>query len=137
MKKILFLVVCCLGLVGCENSDSNKPLLIGEWSYKTTEIGEIQSSYIIFHDDNTFEFSRCFYRSYDKDCANGEAEWYGTYSLNNNRIKLEIKEEKQIIDRYGFSITDPPSHLIIDFENMYMCDANEGLDCNEKYENEA
>jgi len=133
MKKI-FLLICCFCLIGCEKNDSNKELLIGEWTYRTTELGEKRLFNFVFYDNNVFEFSKCFYRSYDESCANGEAEWSGTYSLNDNRIKLKIKEENQIIDRYDSSIIDPPSNLIIDFENMYMCDANEGLDCSEKYE---
>lgn len=134
MKKILLLGLYCLCLCGC-NSSSSEKLLIGEWTYFNKSGGEHEFSYFTFNNDNTFEYSTCFHYSYSEDgCSAGQAKWDGTYKLKNDIIILSIKNETQLIDRYGFDIIDPPSELIIDFDNMYFCDRNEGLDCKEKYE---
>lgn len=137
MKKILFLLVCCLCLVGCVNDSENSDLLVGEWSYLNTEIGETKYAYFLFNNDKTFTYYICFHHSQDDYCANGEAEFSGTYTLKNSTLKLNVKEEKQVIDRYGFKIVKPSLSYIIDFDNMYFCDRNEGLDCTERYEKDA
>lgn len=130
MKKII-LTLCCFLLCGCGNQD-NKPLLIGEWLYEgKVGIDEVSSRYN-FYDDNTFSFSTCF--SNIHYCDNGYAEWKGTYKLNNDIIALQISEENKVTDRYGFRIVEPATLLIVDFDNMYFCDRNDGLDCKERFE---
>ena len=136
MKKILFVILCCLCLCGCGNKNTMdyKSLLIGEWSYLKTESGETQYSYFIFNKDNTFEYSDCFHRLSDDYCAMGEANWNGTYSIKNNQITLKITNEEQVISRYSNSITEPPHNLVVDFNNMYLCDSNQGLDCEKPFD---
>lgn len=136
MKKILFVAVCCLFLCGC-NKEENKDLLIGEWSGLKTEIGETIYSYFSFDVDNTFKYNFCAHRTTDNGCSNGEAEFSGTYTLKDNILKLIVTDEKQITDRYNFNVLGPSDSYIIDFDNMYFCDKNDGLDCNERYEKDS
>lgn len=133
MKKVLLFVVCCLCLCGC--GSKNKELLIGDWWYR----GEIElfsipnSSLLTFNQDNTFEMWKCL----DDDCAKGECKWKGTYSIKDNIISLSVTEENLITRPYGLEdsrIIPPPDKMIVDFDNMYMCDREEGLDCEDKYE---
>lgn len=133
MKKFLFIAVCCLCLCGCENKE-NRDLLLGDWSFSKTEIGETVYSYFSFNNDNTFKYNFCAYRAADNGCANGEAEFSGTYTLKDNVLKLIVTDEKQITDRYNSNVLGPSNSYIIDFNNMYFCDRNNGLDCKEKYE---
>lgn len=135
MKKFLFILVCCFMLCGCENR-GNKDLLIGEWSFMKTEVGETAYSYFSFYNNNTFKYNFCAHRTIDDSCSNGEAEFTGTYTLKNNTLYLVITDEKQIIKRYNSNILGPSDSYIIDFDNMYFCDRNDGLDCNDRYEKE-
>lgn len=121
--------VMVLGMTGCNNSSKNEELLYGEWNYLgKSAMDEAFFSYN-FNKDGTFEHSKCM----GDNCDDGEAEWSGTYKLNGNRIILTVKKENQIKDRYGFKISIEKS-LIVDFNNMYLCDGEEGLDCSDKYE---
>lgn len=136
MKKILFVMICCLCLYGCgnENDIKNEELLVGEWTYTKEELGEIEYSTYVFDKKGNFYHSKCFFTNNDANCSSGEAEWSGTYSVNGNRLSLKIKNENQITKRLNFNIIDPPTSIIVDFNNMYLCDESKGLDCDDKYE---
>lgn len=132
MKKLFCTFICIitiLGLTGCGQSSQNQELLYGEWSYLGKSGIDSAFFYYKFNEDGTFEHSKCMGDS----CDYGEAEWRGTYKLNGNRISLNVKEENQKKDRFGFNISIEKS-LIVDFDNMYLCDGDEGLDCSDKYE---
>lgn len=133
MKKRIFLSLLILfGLfviTGCEKTSQNIDLLYGEWTYLGESGVDEAFFYYKFNEDGTFEHAKCM----GDECENGEAEWTGTYKLNANRIQLEVKSSNEIKDRYGFKISIEKS-LIVDFDNMYLCDSEEGLDCSEKYE---
>lgn len=132
MKKLFCTFICIitiLGLTGCGQSSQNQELLYGEWSYLGKSGIDSAFFYYKFNEDGTFEHSKCM----GDNCDYGEAEWSGTYKLNGNRISLNVKEENQKKDRFGFNISIEKS-LIVDFDNMYLCDGDEGLDCSDKYE---
>lgn len=134
MKKLFVPLIICivtiLGVTGCGKSSQNEELLYGEWSYLgKSGIDDSVFFYYNFNEDGTFEHGKCM----GDNCDSGEAEWSGTYKLDGNRIKLDVKKENQKKDRYGFNISIEDS-LIADFDNMYLCDGAEGLDCSEKYE---
>ena len=132
MKKLFGTLICIitiLGLTGCGQSAQNKKLLYGEWSYLGKSGFDSAFFYYKFNEDGTFEHSKCM----GNNCDSGEAEWRGTYKLNGNRISLNVKDENQKKDRFGFNISIEKS-LIVDFDNMYLCDGDEGLDCSDKYE---
>ena len=132
MKKLFGTFICIitiLGLTGCGQSSQNQELLYGEWSYLGKSGIDSAFFYYKFNEDGTFEHSKCM----GDNCDYGEAEWCGTYKLNGNRISLNVKESNQKKDRFGFNISIEKS-LIVDFDNMYLCDGDEGLDCSQKYE---
>ncbi|MDD7395363.1 MAG: hypothetical protein PUG14_04795 [Acholeplasmatales bacterium] len=132
MKKLFGTFICIitiLGLTGCGQSSQNQELLYGEWSYLGKSGIDSAFFYYKFNEDGTFEHSKCM----GDNCDYGEAEWSGTYKLNGNRISLNVKESNQKKDRFGFNISIEKS-LIVDFDNMYLCDGDEGLDCSQKYE---
>ena len=132
MKKLFGTFICIitiLGLTGCGQSSHNQELLYGEWSYLGKSGIDSAFFYYKFNEDGTFEHSKCM----GDNCDYGEAEWSGTYKLNGNRISLNVKESNQKKDRFGFNISIEKS-LIVDFDNMYLCDGDEGLDCSQKYE---
>lgn len=132
MKKLFGTFICIitiLGLTGCGQSSQNQELLYGEWSYLGKSGIDSAFFYYKFNEDGTFEHSKCM----GDNCDYGEAEWSGTYKLNGNRISLNVKESNQKKDRFVFNISIEKS-LIVDFDNMYLCDGDEGLDCSQKYE---
>ena len=132
MKKLFgtfIFIITILGLTGCGQSSQNQELLYGEWSYLGKSGIDSAFFYYKFNEDGTFEHSKCM----GDNCDYGEAEWSGTYKLNGNRISLNVKESNQKKDRFGFNISIEKS-LIVDFDNMYLCDGDEGLDCSQKYE---
>lgn len=133
MKKILIVFLICvfviLILAVFSKSSPNKEVLCGEWSYIGKSGIDSAFYYYKFNEDGTFEHSKCM----GDNCDSGEAEWRGKYKLTGNRIKLEVKNENQKKDRFGCKITIEDS-LIVDFDNMYLCDGEEGLDCSDKYE---
>lgn len=132
MKKLFGTFICIitiLGLTGCGQSSQNQELLYGEWSYLGKSGIDSAFFYYKFNEDGTFEHSKCM----GDNCDYGEAEWSGTYKLNGNRISLNVKESNQKKDSFGFNISIEKS-LIVDFDNMYLCDGDEGLDCSQKYE---
>ena len=132
MEKLFWTFICIitiLGLTGCGQSSQNQELLYGEWSYLGKSGIDSAFFYYKFNEDGTFEHSKCM----GDNCDYGEAEWSGTYKLNGNRISLNVKESNQKKDRFGFNISIEKS-LIVDFDNMYLCDGDEGLDCSQKYE---
>lgn len=126
---ILVSIAIVLLLTGCGESSQNKELLYGEWTYLGKSGIDNSFFYYKFNKDGTFEHSKCM----GDNCNYGEAEWSGTYKLNGNRIKLNVKKENQKTDRFGFKIAIEDS-LVVDFDNMYLCDGEEGLDCSQKYE---
>lgn len=132
MKKLFGTFICIitiLGLTGYGQSSQNQELLYGEWSYLGKSGIDSAFFYYKFNEDGTFEHSKCM----GDNCDYGEAEWSGTYKLNGNRISLNVKESNQKKDRFVFNISIEKS-LIVDFDNMYLCDGDEGLDCSQKYE---
>ena len=132
MKKLLLLTFIVLSC-GCSNKNNNLDLVIGEWSYLKTEIGETEYSNYKFNDDKTFEYSVCYHYSSDDTCSRGEAEWTGTYSIDSNTIKLQISNENQIINRFDSLISDPPTTIVVNLDEMYLCSREEGLNCSKKF----
>lgn len=139
MKKVLTLLICCFLLSGC-NENENASVLIGEWtnkekpSYYESGWGNIFS--YEFKDDGTVTYYECLHLTLSDDgCAEGSSVWNGTYKLENNIIKFEnFKIDKT--DSYNPSsrLKGPYKEIIIDFDNMYFCDREKGLDCDKKYE---
>ena len=132
MKKIF--LILAIGIVsviitGCGEAKQNRKLLYGEWWYIGESFVDDAFYYYEFKEDGTFVHFKCF----GDECERGDAEWKGKYKLNGNRVTLEVTEENQKIARYGLKIRIEES-LIVDFDNMYICDGEEGLDCSQKYE---
>ena len=113
-----------------------KKLLIGTWSYIHEPLYSETGVYSYnFKENNSFEFKYCYFgNNIEEDCINGKAIYKGTYKLENSRIILKIDNFTQIIDRNSFYEAKPSESLIVDFDNMYICDGNDGLDCDRKFE---
>lgn len=140
MKKLLLIGVCCLCLCGCGNNE-NKDLLIGEWSY---DFENWSSKNYEFMDNGKVEYFECHDLVIclsDEGCVDGcnggSAVWVGNYKLKNNIIEFSnFQIDKSNSYNYTDNLTGPSGKLIVDFDNMYFCDRNDGLDCNERYEKE-
>ncbi len=138
MKKILLLGVCCLCLCGCESNENTK-LLTGSWSY---EFENWSSKNYEFLENGTVKFFECHdmvicldNSNCDDGCVGGSAVWLGKYKIKNNIVEFSNFEiDKTDSYNYTNKLTGPSEKIIIDFDNMYFCDRNKGLDCKEKYE---
>lgn len=78
ISVVLTLLILCLSVTGCSQSNDPKDLLVGEWESVTWQlyiIGPKSMSTIEFFSDGT-------YTSNAADC-------HGRYTIDNNRIKLE------------------------------------------------
>ncbi len=130
MKKIFLSLLILFVVVGCDTTSKNKELLCGEWSYSGKSGFDSAFFYYKFNEDGTFEHFKCM----GSECELGDAEWNGTYKLDGNRIELNVTNENQKILRYGSFKISIEESLVADFDNMYLCDGDEGLDCSQQYE---
>ena len=138
--KILIFILFLILVTGCSSSAENKTLLHGEWEYKKEPQkyeggwGDIYS--YEFLKDGTVKYFECLHLTLSDDgCINGSSVWMGKYSLKNNIVSMKSFEIDES-DSYKPSskLSGPKETLIVDFENMYLCDRQAGLDCNQKYE---
>lgn len=134
MKKLLFLFVCCLFLCGCANSEE-KEVLIGEWSYDENTGRNWGNIYKYeFLDNNSVKYFECIDMTLDNGCISGSAVWIGKYSLDKNIIKLsDFEIDKGDSYNYSEILNGPSDKLIVDFDYMYLCDRDSGLNCLEKF----
>lgn len=134
MKKLLILVVCCLCLCGC-GKEENSQLLIGDWIYEF-ENSSIKS--YEFSKNGTVKYFECYdltLSTSNDACKNGSAVWKGNYTLKNDIVEFSnFKIDKSNSYNPTSKLLGPLDKIIIDFNNMYFCERNEGLDCIEKYE---
>ena len=68
-------------------------------------------------------------------CEKGSSVWIGKYSLKDNIITItDMKVDKN--DSYNPTgiLNGPSEKLIVNFDNMYMCDRDKGLDCDMPFE---
>ena len=142
MKKILFIGICCLCLCGCESNEYNDEL-IGIWSYnrepESYEGGWGDFKDYEFKSNGEVEYFECLHMTMslnsDEACTNGSSVWIGNYKLKDNIIILsDFTLDKTNSYNPTNKLDGPENKLIADFDNMYLCDRNAGLDCEKKYE---
>ena len=139
-KKSIFLglviINICLITCGCSNSE-NLDLLIGEWEYNTKSEGSWGNHYNYqFYENGKVEYFECLdLQLGEEGCESGSSVWIGKYKLNNNIITMtNFKIDKDNSYNPSNYLRGPQEKMIVDFENMYFCKRNEGLDCEEKFE---
>ncbi len=137
---ILFGVLIIIIVAFLSNNDSNKELLYGEWSYDDDDETAWNYHDYTFNKDGTMSYYECYdltisLNSDNDACAGGSTVWRGKYTISKNIITIkDLEIDKNDSYNPSLKLRGPVKQLIIDWDNMYMCNRNDGLDCNKKYE---
>lgn len=141
MKKFVFILIGCMFLLtGCQSNYQKKMRLVGEWEYRVSGLisGGWGDSYTYeFFTDDTVEYTECLQITLDANetCKNGSSIWRGKYTLKDNIITMKDFEVDES-DLYNptTKLSGPKKELIVDFDKMYFCNRDSGLDCTKKFE---
>jgi len=98
MKKLLFIVVCCLMLCGCENSKKEKMIYcISESSNKELNIQYSKEEYFMYFDDDDLTSKICNQKTTVYQTIEDATKQYELEKiLNDNHI--ELKDNSIIVD---------------------------------------
>lgn len=134
MKKVIIILLAIFMVCGC--SSENEQALIGEWEYEE-ETPHYWGNYYSyeFFENNTVKYYECKNLTLSDDgCIDGSAVWMGKYNLHDNIITMNSFEiDTSNSYKYSKNLAGPTNKLIVDFDYMYMCNRDEGLNCNKKY----
>lgn len=73
--------------------------------------------------------------SNDDGCIDGSSVWVGKYKLEKNIITMNyFKIDKTNSYKPTSKLVGPTKKLIVNFDDMYLCNRDAGLDCDKKYE---
>ena len=141
MKKIFFIILILFCLTACTGNSENLELVYGEWEIEDTDPTAWNVHRYTFFEDSKVEYYECLDLTIslgDDDsnaCRKGSSVWIGKYSLKDNIITItDMQVDKN--DSYNPTnrLNGPSKKLIVNFDNMYMCDRDKGLDCDMPFE---
>lgn len=85
--------------------------------------------------NGTVKYYECLHLTLsDNACQKGSSVWNGKYSTKENIITMKnFKEDENDSYKPSNMLTGPKDQVIVYFDNIYLCDRQEGLDCNKKF----
>lgn len=133
---IILLIICVLVLIFYRDIDER---IIGEWEYNKDPSsyeggwGDIYS--YKFESNGTFRYWECLHwELLESSCANGSFVWYGRYSTDGNNVKLyDMAIDTKDSYNPTSNLKGPAESLIVNYDYMYMCNADAGYNCIKKF----
>ena len=141
MKKLFFIILSVFCLTACAGNSKNLELVYGEWEIEDNDPTAWNVYSYTFYENNKVEYYECLDLTISLNtngndgCEKGSSVWIGKYSLKDNIITItDMKVDKN--DSYNPTgiLNGPSEKLIVNFDNMYMCDRDKGLDCDMTFE---
>lgn len=135
---ILVLIIVIAVSSGSDNSENNEAL-IGEWTiYEDTGTNWGNIYEYTFSEGNKVSYFECKEMTLSDDgCMDGNGSWVGTYKLEKNIITLNLKIDQSEENKYTERLNGPSQKLIVDFDQMKICNRDSGINCEDPYKKDA